>query len=82
MNEFLNSVWDLIDITVEAYLRRDFSHLMISFGCTGGQHRSVYAAEQTARHLRNKYKVKVNLSHTNSDNWVKELPANDKPAAQ
>jgi RNase adaptor protein for sRNA GlmZ degradation len=82
MNEFLNSVWDLIDITVEAYLRRDFNHLMISFGCTGGQHRSVYAAEQTARHLRNKYKVKVNLSHTNSDNWVRELPVNDKPAAQ
>lgn len=82
MNEFLNSVWDLIDITVEEYLRRDFSHLMINFGCTGGQHRSVYAAEQTARHLRNKYKVKVNISHTNSGNWVRELPPNDKPAAQ
>jgi hypothetical protein len=82
MNEFLNSVWDLIDITVEEYLRRDFSHLMINFGCTGGQHRSVYAAEQTARHLRNKYKVKVNITHTNSDNWVRELPPNDKPAAQ
>lgn len=74
MNEFLNSVWDLIDITVEQYLKRGFSHLMINFGCTGGQHRSVYAAEQTARHLRNKYKVKVKLEHTNSTNWVKELP--------
>ena len=71
MGKFLNSVWDLIDITVEEYLRRDFNHLMISFGCTGGQHRSVYAAEQTARHLRNKYKLKVNLTHTNSHNWVK-----------
>lgn len=75
MNEFLNSVWDLIDITVSEYLRRGFSHLMINFGCTGGQHRSVYAAEQTARHLRNKYKVKVKLEHTNQANWVKELPA-------
>ena len=74
MNEFLNSVWDLIDITVEDYLKRGFSHLMINFGCTGGQHRSVYAAEQTARHLRNKYKVKVQLTHTNSANWLKELP--------
>ncbi|MEA3425608.1 MAG: RNase adapter RapZ [Bacteroidota bacterium] len=74
MNEFLNSVWDLIDITVAEYLRRGFSHLMINFGCTGGQHRSVYAAEQTARHLRNKYKVKVKLEHTNQANWVKELP--------
>lgn len=73
MNEFLNSVWDLIDITVEEYLKRGFSSLMINFGCTGGQHRSVYAAEQTARHLRNKYKVKVQLEHTNTANWRKEL---------
>ena len=54
MNEFLNSVWDLVDITVETYLKRDFSSLMINFGCTGGQHRSVYAAEQTARHHKHK----------------------------
>ena len=71
MNTFLNSVWDLIDITVENYLSRDFESLQINFGCTGGQHRSVYAAEQTARHLRNKYKVKVILEHTNQHNWVK-----------
>lgn len=71
MGKFLNSVWDLIDITVEDYLNRDFANLMINFGCTGGQHRSVYAAEQTARHLRNKYKVKVVLTHTNRENWVK-----------
>ena len=71
MNTFLNSVWDLIDITVENYLSRDFESLQINFGCTGGQHRSVFAAEQTARHLRNKYKVKVVLEHTNKNNWVK-----------
>ena len=71
MNTFLNSVWDLIDISVENYLERDFEHLSINFGCTGGQHRSVYAAEQTARHLRNKYKVRVILTHTNEANWVR-----------
>jgi len=71
MNTFLNSVWDLIDISVENYLERDFEHLSINFGCTGGQHRSVYAAEQTARHLRNKYKVRVVLRHTNEANWVR-----------
>ncbi len=71
MNEFVNSVWDLVDITVEDYLKRGFGNLMINFGCTGGQHRSVYAAEQTARHLRNKYKVKVELTHTNETNWLK-----------
>jgi aminoglycoside/choline kinase family phosphotransferase len=71
MNTFLNSVWDLIDITVENYLDRDFESLQINFGCTGGQHRSVFAAEQTARHLKNKYKVKIVLAHTNQTNWVK-----------
>jgi len=71
MNTYLNSVWDLIDITVEDYLKRGFSSLHINFGCTGGQHRSVYAAEQTARHLRNKYKVKTVLEHTNQKNWLK-----------
>lgn len=71
MNKFLNSVWDLIDITVEDYFKRDFQHLQINFGCTGGQHRSVFAAEQTARHVRNKYKLKVELQHTNKANWLK-----------
>ncbi len=73
MNEFLNSVWDLIDINIEDYLQRGFSNLMINFGCTGGQHRSVFAAEQTARHLRNKYKLKVQLNHTNEANWRRVL---------
>lgn len=71
MTTFLNSVWDLIDINVENYIERDFKNLMINFGCTGGQHRSVYAAEQTARHLRNKFNVKVVLQHTNQDNWLR-----------
>jgi len=71
MTEFLNSVFDLIDITVEDYVQRGFADLMISFGCTGGQHRSVYSAEQTARHLRNKYKVKTVVMHYNEGNWVR-----------
>lgn len=70
MNVFLNSVWDVIDITIQEYMQRGFHHLQINFGCTGGQHRSVYAAEQTARHLRNKYNLKVQLNHTNRANWV------------
>ncbi|MDR0793397.1 MAG: phosphotransferase [Chitinophagaceae bacterium] len=72
MPDFLNSVFDLIDISVENYLQRNFAHLQINFGCTGGQHRSVYAAEQTARHLRNKYKVKTALCHTNEENWRRD----------
>jgi aminoglycoside/choline kinase family phosphotransferase len=73
MNEFLNSVFDIIDISVEDYLQRGFFNLMISFGCTGGQHRSVYAAEQAARHLKNKYKIKVNVQHLNKQNWKSEI---------
>lgn len=75
MNDFLNSVFDIVDISVEDYIKRDFENLSINFGCTGGQHRSVYAAEQTARHLKNKYKVKVELEHCNELNWVKESPS-------
>jgi len=71
MNEYLNSVFDLVSISVENYLSRDFGHLQINFGCTGGQHRSVYSAEQTARYLKNKYKVKILLTHTNKENWVR-----------
>jgi len=76
MNEFLNSVFDIVDITVEDYIGRGFESLMVSFGCTGGQHRSVYAADALARHLRNKFKVKIELSHCVQDErrWVNPLP--------
>jgi len=73
MNEFLNGVFNIVDISVEDYIKRNFSSLVVSFGCTGGQHRSVYAAEQLARHLRNKYKVKVSVQHLNKENWVKQF---------
>ena len=63
MPEFLNSVYNLVDIAVEDYIKRGFSSLVISFGCTGGQHRSVYAADALTRHLRNKFNVKVDLHH-------------------
>jgi aminoglycoside/choline kinase family phosphotransferase len=69
MPEFLNSIFDIVDISVEDYIKRDFSALMVSFGCTGGQHRSVYAAEALARHLRNKFKVKTELTHWQSAEW-------------
>jgi hypothetical protein len=69
MPEFLNSVYSMVDISVEDYIKRGFEHLSINFGCTGGQHRSVYAAEATARHLRNKFKVNIQLEHTNKENW-------------
>ncbi len=72
INIFLNSAWDMIDFSIQDYLKRGFNYLQINFGCTGGQHRSVYAAEQTARHIRNKYKIKVELTHLNQENWCKK----------
>lgn len=63
MPEFMNGVYNIVDISVENYLERNFKSLTISFGCTGGQHRSVYAAEVLTRYLRNKYKVKIELNH-------------------
>ncbi len=72
MVKFLDSVFDIVDISVEDYIKRGFEHLSISFGCTGGQHRSVYAADALARHLRNKFKVKIDLRHCVQDekNWI------------
>ena len=69
MPDFMNSIYNVVDIAVEDYIKRDFESLMINFGCTGGQHRSVYAAEALARHLRNKFKVKIELQHMNKDYW-------------
>ena len=63
MPDFLNNVYNIVDIAVEDYIKRGFESLMINFGCTGGQHRSVYAADAVVRHLRNKFGVKTALNH-------------------
>lgn len=64
VQDFLNHIYAVIDEVVLNYIARGFSNLMISFGCTGGQHRSVYAAENLANHLLKKYKIKIDLNHT------------------
>jgi len=60
---FLRSAYQLVDATVKRYMDRGFQHLMVSFGCTGGQHRSVYAAEKMAEHIHNTFGVTVQLIH-------------------
>ena len=52
VHQFLSNAKSLVDASVKEYRRRNFKNLMVSFGCTGGQHRSVYLAEQLAKHLR------------------------------
>lgn len=64
---FLDHVFALTKQSVSTYLSRGFKHLSISFGCTGGQHRSVYSAEKTAEYLRNNFPVNVVLSHRELD---------------
>ncbi len=63
VRQFLSSAISLVDASVSTYLQRSFKHLMVSFGCTGGQHRSVYLAEQLAKHLRSKNGVEVVVHH-------------------
>ncbi len=63
MDEFLAGAFSVVDITVEDYIKRDFEILEVNFGCTGGQHRSVFAADAMARHLKNKYGVKTVVKH-------------------
>jgi aminoglycoside/choline kinase family phosphotransferase len=66
MSDFLENVYSLIDRSVEKYLERGFTSLMVNFGCTGGQHRSVYAAESLCQHLSEKFKdrdLDVKLRH-------------------
>ena len=63
VDRFLSGVYALADQSVENYRSRNFTDLLISFGCTGGRHRSVYCAETVALHLREKYGVEVELKH-------------------
>ena len=60
---FLRAAEELVDQSVKRYLERGFENLMVSFGCTGGQHRSVYSAEQMAKHLNETFGVEVRISH-------------------
>jgi aminoglycoside/choline kinase family phosphotransferase len=63
VHQYLANVQSLVDSSVISYQRRGFKNLMVSFGCTGGQHRSVYLAEQLALHLRENGGVDVTVQH-------------------
>ncbi|MDX9695286.1 MAG: RNase adapter RapZ [Bacteroidales bacterium] len=67
MQKFLKNVFELVDQSVGIYLTREFESLMVNFGCTGGQHRSVYAAEKLAGYLNKKDNVIVKLKHVELD---------------
>ena len=68
VRQFLAGVMSLVDASVSEYQRRGFKNLMVSFGCTGGQHRSVYLAEQLAKHLGGKNGVEAVVRHRELEN--------------
>jgi len=68
VHHFMSNVTSLVDASVRNYQDRGFKNLSVSFGCTGGQHRSVYLAEQLAKYLREGGKVDVVVSHRELDN--------------
>lgn len=74
---FLDNIYKLADAHVERYMERGFTSLMFSFGCTGGQHRSVYSAQHLAEHINEKYGIEVSITHR-EQNIVKVLPARRK----
>jgi aminoglycoside/choline kinase family phosphotransferase len=63
VRDFLDNVRNIIDIAIEDYLDRGMNRLMVSFGCTGGQHRSVYCAGKIAEYISEKYNVKTTVVH-------------------
>lgn len=70
--EFISSVKNILKITIDDYTLRNFTNLQINFGCTGGQHRSVFSAELINQFINKNYSnVETYLTHTNSYNWVK-----------
>ncbi len=68
MKGFVSSVYKVAGPAIEEYMKKERQHLMISFGCTGGQHRSVYAAEKLASWVRQRYRVRLRIVHHELDN--------------
>ncbi|MDI9550267.1 MAG: RapZ C-terminal domain-containing protein [Candidatus Cryptobacteroides sp.] len=64
---FLDNAYKLVDPHVKRYIERKFTHLQVCFGCTGGQHRSVYCTERLAEHLADNFDIKITISHRELD---------------
>lgn len=68
MTNFMEHIFAITDNSIETYIRRKFSHLTISFGCTGGRHRSVYCSEILSAHIKEKFDVNIILHHREIEN--------------
>jgi len=72
IENYLNPVFAMVDTAVQTYIDRNFQHLMVSFGCTGGQHRSVYSCDSLAKHLSEKFDIEIKINHIEQElkNWI------------
>ena len=72
IHEFLDAAKTIVSISIDDYLARGFEHLMISFGCTGGQHRSVYSTDAMAKFIKEKYDIDAIVHHIIQEekNWI------------
>ncbi|MBO4739468.1 MAG: phosphotransferase [Bacteroidales bacterium] len=68
---YFDHVKSIADMAVKNYTSRSFTNLMISFGCTGGQHRSVYFANKLSKYLQSTYDIDIETSHLMQEKWVK-----------
>jgi RNase adaptor protein for sRNA GlmZ degradation len=80
VHQFFASAMSLVDASINNYQQRGFKHLMVSFGCTGGQHRSVYLAEQLAKRLRGRAGIEVVITHRELERMKAENSAAEKAA--
>ncbi|MFO7977219.1 MAG: RNase adapter RapZ, partial [Bacteroidales bacterium] len=69
VEQFLQHATSIVAQAVKNYQERNFSSLMVSFGCTGGQHRSVYCAEQLAKRIKARFQVNLTLEHCQKEKW-------------
>jgi len=80
MPDFMNYVYALVSINVDDYIARSFEQLSVAFGCTGGQHRSVYAANQLAAYLKTRYNLEVTITHCNEKKWTNQQEETVEPS--
>ena len=70
MQGFLRQTMSLVDQAVDHHRKRGFTDLTVTFGCTGGQHRSVFCAERLAAHLRNLEDIHIDLQHRELERMI------------
>jgi RNase adaptor protein for sRNA GlmZ degradation len=63
MDHFIENSFSLVDKAIEKYLSCGFNYISVGFGCTGGQHRSVYSAQKLFNYIKNKYNIIVEVNH-------------------